>query len=701
MAGYVVPAVWSMIAGAWLAVGAFHFTAALRPPRHRARLAFAALAVCAVVIALFELLLIHAQGESQRAAIARWNRVPLFVMVALLVVFVRLYFRAGRAWLAGATCGAAFVALVWGFSPTDSESMEGANPWSRIGEATPLLLLAYVADAARTCWRSGESNERRRAVLGGGSLVLAIVLVWLDNTLLHASVVEAAYLYAFISATVVAALGSKLGARWITTQDRFRLVLEAASNGLMMVDGAGRIAMSNTRAARIFGYAPDELARLTIGSLLPGVPFEGRRGHRLLAVQGGEVSGIRSDGSTVPLDLSVTSIEVNEGNASLVSIVDLTERKRAEDLVRRERAFLRQVIDIDPNLIFAKDRSGRFTLANKATAQVYGTTVENLIGRTDDDFNPNAAEVAAFRRDDLKVMDTRSELFIAEERITDKSGKIRYMQTVKRPILGEDGAASQVLGVAADITARKEAELQLGVQRNQLAHLSRVTMLAELSGSMAHELNQPLTAILSNAQAALRFLEAGKASPEELREILQDIVSDDKRAGHVIQGLRLLLTKGEMRREALDINAVVNDVLRILHSDLLHLGVSVIVELQEGLPRVMGDQVQLQQVMLNLIVNGCDAMAGLTERRELLVSTAPSEGLVYVCVGDRGHGIAPEHAEKIFQPFFTTKDHGFGMGLSICRNIVTTHGGRLWCADRDGGGAKFCFTLPAQSEGRA
>ena len=213
---------------------------------------------------------------------------------------------------------------------------------------------------------------------------------------------------------------------------------------------------------------------------------------------GDEAWGMRKGGSQFPLALGVTSIEGSDGIAALVSIVDLTERRFDAEFLKRESAFLRQVIDTDPNLIFAKDRNGRFTLANKAVADVYGTTVDDLLGRTDAQFNHNAAEVASFRRDDLRVMETRGELFIAEERITDAAGQTRYLQTVKRPIVGEDGIANQVLGVSTDVSARKAAELQLGLQRNELAHLSRVTMLAELSGRSPRSCPTPRPAFASS-----------------------------------------------------------------------------------------------------------------------------------------------------------------------------------------------------------
>ena len=305
------------------------------------------------------------------------------------------------------------------------------------------------------------------------------------------------------------------------------------------------------------------------------------------------------------------------------SCIDISELKRSDELLRRERAFLRQVIDVDPNLIFAKNRAGQFTLVNQAVADVFGTTVENIVGKTDADFSPNVAEIEHFRRIDLQVMDTLKEQFVAEEPITTAKGKVMWLQTVKRPIVDERGTADQVLGSATDITRRREAEFELALQRNELAHLSRVAMLGELSGSLAHELNQPLTAILSNAQAAQRFLARDDVDLDEVREILKDIVSDDKRAGEVISGLRLLLTKGQMQSRPLDLNHVVSDVLRLVRSDLLNSGVIVNTELMRGLPRANGDRVQLQQVLINLVVNGCEAMSHVeSPARQLVVRTA-------------------------------------------------------------------------------
>ena len=492
-------------------------------------------------------------------------------------------------------------------------------------------------------------------------------------------------------------------------EERFHRVVEAAPFGIMILNAVGRIELVNARLEEYFGYSQKELIGQSIEMLIPENLDAQHAVHRSGLVgsagtgrmAGREIAGRRKDGSEVPLEIGLDPIQTLDGSgaATLVTMVDISERMRNEAAVWRERAFLWQVIDINPNLIFAKDRQGRFTLANQAVADLYGTTVRNLIGKTDADFDSNAGEVESFRRADLEVMDTLQERLILEERVTDAAGKVHYMQTVKRPIVGADGKADQVLGSATDVTVRKHAELELGRQRNELAHFSRVTMLGQLSGSLAHELNQPLAAILSNAQAALRFMANNNYDRDELREILQDIVNDDKRAGEVIRGLRLLLKKGEMRREVLEANEVVRDVLKLMRSDILNARVHLISDLAPALPTVAGDRVQLEQVLLNLVMNGCDAMADTAASdRQLLVTTECVAGNgVRVSVADRGPGIPPEDLERVFEPFYTTKARGLGLGLAVCRKIIAAHGGRLWAENNAGGGARLLFTVPASS----
>ena len=288
----------------------------------------------------------------------------------------------------------------------------------------------------------------------------------------------------------------------------------------------------------------------------------------------------------------------------------------------------------------------------------------------------------------------------AEFRVVLPDGRMRWVVSRGQVEFNGGGKTVRVRGVSMDITDRKQAEADASQQRAELAHLSRVTMLGELSGSMAHELNQPLTAILSNAQAAIRFLAHDNIDLNEVRDILKDIVEQDNRAGEVIRRLRLLLKKGEVRQQPLDLNDVVQEVLKLIRSDLVNQSVVAHTELATDLPPVKGDRVQLQQVLLNLVMNACDAMNGNAPAdRQLVVRTELcADKNVRVSVADGGVGLAPDKLEQVFMPFYTTKPHGLGLGLSVCRTIITAHGGNLWAANGEARGAVFNFTIPSLEE---
>ena len=285
----------------------------------------------------------------------------------------------------------------------------------------------------------------------------------------------------------------------------------------------------------------------------------------------------------------------------------------------------------------------------------------------------------------------------AEYRVVLPDGQLRWISGHGQVEFNGDGQPARVRGASADITKRKQAEEQAARQRNEMAHLSRVSTLGELSGSIAHELSLPLSAILSNAQAAQRLLANGDADLAEMQEILGEIVSEDKRAAEVIRRLRLWLKKGEVQQHSLRINKVVQDVLKLIRSDLVYQKVSVDCELERNLPTVTGDPVQLQQVLLNLVVNACDAMVDCTtpERRLLIrTGTENGNGAVLASVTDRGAGIPEAKMEQIFEPFFTTKPKGMGLGLSVCRTMIAAHRGKLWATNNTDCGATFHFSLP-------
>jgi len=257
-------------------------------------------------------------------------------------------------------------------------------------------------------------------------------------------------------------------------------------------------------------------------------------------------------------------------------------------------------------------------------------------------------------------------------------------------------ASVPLLLLAVALEERSRAEREAHEQRLQLTHLSRVAMLGEMSGGLAHELNQPLTAILSNAQAAEHLIANKTIDNNELREILRDIIAANQRASEVIRRLRALFKRGETYLERLDANELVRETLSLAQGDLATRSIAPVLKLAPGTLAIQGDRIQLEQVMLNLILNGAEAMAAHTAvERTITVRSAGNDSWVYVSFADRGPGFAPEPVEKLFEPFYTTKPQGLGLGLSISRSIVRAHGGRLWGASHASHGASFHIALPA------
>jgi signal transduction histidine kinase len=262
--------------------------------------------------------------------------------------------------------------------------------------------------------------------------------------------------------------------------------------------------------------------------------------------------------------------------------------------------------------------------------------------------------------------------------------------------------AALIGGLLLQRTRWRRAELELQRQREELAHVTRVSTVTELTASVAHELNQPLGAILSNAEAAEMFLGADPPALHEVRDILADIRKDDQRASEVIRRMRRLLRKEELAPKSIEINEAVEEVLQLLNIDAAARKVAMDFEKTAGLPRVWCDPVHFQQVILNLVLNSMEAMAGLPqEKRQVVVRTARGDnGTVKIAVADSGPGIPPDRLPKVFEPFFTTKKEGMGMGLSIARTIVEAHHGQIWAENNPGVGATFYFTVPVdESEG--
>jgi two-component system, LuxR family, sensor kinase FixL len=374
----------------------------------------------------------------------------------------------------------------------------------------------------------------------------------------------------------------------------------------------------------------------------------------------------------------------------------------ASELQVGEERF-RRVVEAAPSAMIMVNQEGHITLANLQAEKTFGYPREELLGRPIEMLVPERLRSGYrdFRHDyfchpQARSMGAERELFGRR-----KDGSEVPVEIGLSPIHTSKGLL--VLASIVDITERQLAELEAARQRHDLAHLARVSTVGELSSSLAHELTHPVTAILSNAQAAQRFLANDDVDLDEIREILNDIVTQDQRAGEVIHGLRLLLKKGEPQKQCddVDLNEVIRDVVNLMRGDLINRNVTVDTDLAQNLPAITGDRVQLQQVLLNLALNGCDAMADYnSQERRLLIASQWENGAVRVSVTDRGGGIPEEKMEQVFERFFTTKKKGMGLGLSVCRTIIDAHRGKIWATNNGGCGATFHFSLPIVGAGK-
>jgi len=279
-------------------------------------------------------------------------------------------------------------------------------------------------------------------------------------------------------------------------------------------------------------------------------------------------------------------------------------------------------------------------------------------------------------------------------RIKRKDGAIRYIEHICQPVYDKDSIFVGIRASNRDITERRLAQQESQQLRSELIHASRVAAMGELTAAIAHELSQPLTAVMSNAQAAQRFLKMEKPDLAEVRDILTDIIGDDNRAKEIIQKLRSLLKKSERKFEKINIDEIIQDVMPLLHSDSVIKNVIVKTQFEKDLPHVFGDKIQLQQVLVNLILNGFEAMIDVDSKELCITTTQKDPDNIMVSIRDSGPGVKVQYIEDLFQPFFTTKANGMGMGLSICRSIIESHGGNVWAKNNPDQGATFYFTIP-------
>lgn len=395
----------------------------------------------------------------------------------------------------------------------------------------------------------------------------------------------------------------------------------------------------------------------------------------------------------------VTGITASHMADRLRRAVLEANRGRAEAIAERQR-FADLVNSVEGIVWEADAESFKFSFVSQQAERVLGYPTEKWLNE------------AGFWKEHLHSDDRDRAVQLCRDAIAGKhkhdfeyrmiaaDGSLVWMRDLVT-VVAEDGRPTRVRGVMVDITDRKRAEEErerLRQLESELAHINRVTTMGELTASLAHEINQPIAAAMTNANTCMRWLTRENPDIEEARAAAGRLVKDAQRAGEIIGRIRLLFKKGAPQRELVTVNGVINEIVALLRNEAVRHGVSIRSELAADLPQVMGDRVQLQQVLMNLMINSIDAMKAVNDKRELtLTSQCDGSDQLLVAVSDTGIGLPPEMG-KIFDAFYTTKPHGTGMGLAISRAIIESHGGRMWATANSGRGATFYFTLPTSVE---
>jgi len=378
---------------------------------------------------------------------------------------------------------------------------------------------------------------------------------------------------------------------------------------------------------------------------------------------------------------------------------EIVERRRAEEEVRGSQDYLRLVIDTLPAMVWRKLPDGSADFLNERFRQYTGLSLEQGLGWG---WMINTFHPGDLAQEEWRKAFAAGQPFEKEARMRGADGKYRWFLLRAEPLRDELGRVVHWYGITTDIDDRKRAEDALLEAQDKLARTARTQALAQLAAAIAHEVNQPLTAILTNAKFSLRQLNNPVPNHEELREALAEVAKDANRASAVISRIRGLLVKETAPRKEVDINEVVQQVVNLLRNELTRNRVLVSPDLTPDLPLVQGDPIQLQQVLINLLMNAVEAMQENPEqRRKILIKTARHTDGVWVQVQDSGPGIAPSMRTRIFEPFFSTKSEGVGMGLSISHSIIESHGGQLQAPVPERDGATFEFTLPTDGAGES
>jgi PAS domain S-box-containing protein len=489
------------------------------------------------------------------------------------------------------------------------------------------------------------------------------------------------------------------------SEERWRLVFENSTLGIMLIDHDQHFMATNRALHTMIGYTAQELQKLSPVDLVAEDEREATS-HRLAELRTGERANYevvtryrRKDSSSIWVNTFLSTIPGSKNSPPLhiATAIDITDRHKAESELRRFATYLAEAEKLSHTgcwavntktgeLFWSQEEWRIFGLQPETTKLSYQVFLDLV----------HPEDRAALEENSLRAVRNKEPYDVLFRAVL-RDGTIKHLHTVGKPQIEESGAVVEYIGVTMDETERVRANAAMHEAQAELARVARFTTIGELIASIAHEIKQPLGAIVTNGSAGLRWLERAAPDCDEARAAFTRIVNDGRRADEVIESIRAVFRNVDQEKSPVDINKLIRDMLGLMIGDLRSNRVSVETRLDDNLPDVIGNQVQLQQVILNLIRNAIEAMNSVTDHaRVLRIGTAihVPDG-VLVSVEDSGTGLNPKDIERIFDSFFTTKPQGTGMGLSICRSIIEGHQGRLWASSGINHGAIFNVLLPA------